>query len=120
MDGPWDIDPDEEEAMIAEQAEHGQAAADAAAADGEANGRQRPADETLTRPADASTGGGAEGAWSTAATDSEGALSGRLGTTEQEAHGEPEQAARSGAGGRDREWDRAGLRALKAKYGRKR
>ena len=22
MDGPWDIDPDEEEAMIAEQAEH--------------------------------------------------------------------------------------------------
>ena len=37
MDGPWDIDPDEEEAMIAEQAEHDAAAADAAATEYEAN-----------------------------------------------------------------------------------
>ena len=52
MDGPWDIDPDEEEAMIAEQAEHDQAAADAAAADFEANEKKRPAPKTFTRSDD--------------------------------------------------------------------
>ena len=46
MDGPWDIDPDEEEAMIAEQAEHDQAAADAAA-DVHANGHATANDNVL-------------------------------------------------------------------------
>ena len=52
MDGPWDIDPDEEEAMIAEQAEHDAAAADAAAAEYEANEKKRPAPKTFTRSDD--------------------------------------------------------------------
>ena len=52
MDGPWDIDPDEEEAMIAEQAEHDAAAADAAAAEYEAKEKKRPAPKTFTRSDD--------------------------------------------------------------------
>ena len=52
LDCPWDIDPDEEEAMIAEQAEHDAAAADAAAAEYEANEKKRPAPKTFTRSDD--------------------------------------------------------------------
>ena len=54
MDGPWDINPDEEEAMMAEQAESDQAAADAAAADYEAqeSTKKRPAAATFTRADD--------------------------------------------------------------------
>ena len=64
MDGPWDIDPDEEEAMIAEQAEHDAAAADAAAAEYEANEKKRPRTQDVhalrRRDARRRSGGGDE------------------------------------------------------------
>lgn len=73
----------------------------------------------LFRAATGKLGWSPEEAWNATATDINEAFIGTFGTTEQQAQHDPEQAARNEAAGLDPEFDRAGLQALKAKYGRK-
>jgi hypothetical protein len=60
-----------------------------------------------------------EQAWNATPTEISEAFIGRTGEPEKQGQHDPEQAARNEAAGLDPEFDRAGLRALKAKYGRK-
>ncbi|WP_306225750.1 hypothetical protein [Bosea beijingensis] len=60
-----------------------------------------------------------EQAWNATPTEISEAFIGRAGEPEKQDQTDPEQAARNEAAGLDPEFDRAGLHALKAKYGRK-
>lgn len=73
----------------------------------------------LFRAATSKLGWSPEEAWNATPTDINEAFIGTFGATEQQRQPDPEQAARSEAAGLDPEFDRAGLHALKAKYGRK-
>lgn len=75
---------------------------------------------TLFRAATGKLGWSPEQAWNATPTDINEAFIGTFGEPEKQAQPDPEQAARNEAAGLDPEYDRAGLQALKAKYGRKR
>lgn len=79
----------------------------------------REAYRNLFRAATGILGWSPEQAWNATPTEINEAFIGRVGESEKQAQPDPEQAARNEAAGLDPEFDRAGLQALKAKYGRK-
>ncbi|MCR4520958.1 hypothetical protein [Bosea sp. 47.2.35] len=79
----------------------------------------REAYRNLFRAATGILGWSPQQAWNATPTEINEAFIGRVGEDAQQARHDPEQAARNEAAGLDPEFDRAGLQALKAKYGRK-
>ncbi|MBN9450472.1 MAG: phage tail assembly chaperone [Bosea sp.] len=79
----------------------------------------REAYRNLFRAATGILGWSPEEAWNATPTEINEAFIGRVGEPDQQAQHDPAQAARNESAGLDPEFDRAGLQALKAKYGRK-